>query len=76
MTLNFGRLWNKDHDKLKEAGFLLECLNEDGQQTQDTHQECYKIFKNLPLEMVTAFQGYCEWHVAQKFSITSTTLHA
>ena len=35
----------------------------------------YGLFSLLPVIMVTVFQGHREWHIARKFSLTSTTSH-
>ena len=35
-----------------------------------------EMFQLLPVTIVTAFQGHCEWHIACQFSLTSTNSHS
>ncbi len=42
----------------------------------DTHAIFYEIFALIPVKLVTAFQGYCKWHLARKCSFRSISTHA
>ena len=69
-------LWKEDRGALKKLGFSLECSASKGKEKQQTHDEFYEKFQDLPVTQVTAFQGHREWHIARRLSFTSTTTHA
>ena len=47
-------------------------MQEDEQ--DDDSDECYELFKNIPMEMVTMQQGTKEWHLRRSFSLTLSTM--
>ena len=75
-TQTAGRQWHENRDALIKAGFALDCSSEVGNEMNSTHEEYFQLFQAIPVTQVTTHQGYPEWHIARKFSISSTQAHA
>ena len=56
--------------------FLLDCSIFEGTERALTHNTYHDLFSETSIDVVTAYQGYRKWHIARKFSMTSTTTHA
>ncbi len=70
------KLWKDDRKELIKLAFALELARKKGRAMKETHDEFFELFSELPVESVTAFQGFPEWHIARRLSLTSTTTHA
>ena len=75
-TERIGNLWKNDKDKLIEEAFGIIASAATGIEKNQIHSEYFALFLSLPVTVVTAFQGYREWHIARMFRLTSTTSHA
>ena len=75
-TQTAGRQWHENRDALIKAGFALDCSSEVGNEMNSTHEEYFQLFQAIPVTQVTTHQGYPEWHIARRFSISSTQAHA
>ena len=75
-TERIGNLWKNNKDKLIEEAFGIIASAATGVQKMQIHSEYFALFLSLPVTVVTAFQGYREWHIARMFRLTSTTSHA
>ena len=72
----YGDLWHNDRENLREEGFDLEFSSVSAGRKAAVHNTYYQMLMDCPMEMVTFCQGHREWHLARKFSLTSTSGHA
>ena len=59
-TDKMGELWRKDCQALIKLAFWLEFSRSSGAESKQTHDHFFRLFQDLPVTMVTAFQGYQE----------------
>jgi len=73
-----GRLWNKDREKLKALGYVMEqssCRMKSAE-AKRTHAMYYDLLCNADVDQVTAFPNGKEFHLARRFSLTSKQTYA
>ena len=58
VTQTHGRMWHNDRAMLRQVGFSMACSVHSGDEAKAVHLQYYGIFAELPIVMVTAFQGY------------------
>ena len=59
-TDRMGELWRKDCQALIKLAFWLEFSRKSGAESKQTHDHFFRLFQDLSVAMVAAFQGYQE----------------